>query len=100
MAKTDPTTETTVEVRYKITVQRTAVEVTLRPREYGQVGQIEKARDATFRTDDKKTFIAAEYGMLPEILSRDVVTREIYSQTVPGLDLPALVSVVNGLGVK
>lgn len=85
--------------RYKITVQRTAVEVTLKPSEWGVVKQVEEERDSRFvsETEPSLTSVVDKRGWIPEILTRDVVEREIYSQTVDEIDLAALVSVVNGL---
>lgn len=99
-SESDPTT--TVEVRYKITVQRTAVEVTLKPSEWTVLKQVEEERDSRFVTEESPALTATfdKSGYTPEILTRDVVEREIYSQTVEELDLPALVSVVNGLGAS
>ena len=85
---------TTIEVRYQITVTRTQVEVTLARAHHGVIGESEKPRGDSVGGG---TYLASEYGRVPEVLGREEVEREIYSQSVPEIDLAALVSVVNGL---
>lgn len=69
------------ETIYKITIERTRMEKTLKQREWVEGGPDEVNNNG--------------YGYTPQIVEIKSINREIYSQSITNLDVAAVVAVVN-----
>ncbi len=80
---TDEAINTEYKTIYRVTITQTRLENTLRGREWKQ--------GVDLATEDG-------YGYTPQVIEAKEVNREIYSQTIEGLDIEAVVKAVNKIG--
>lgn len=85
---------------YRIIITQIASIESVAGKEWVQVGTKEVPREDRFFQQDKsepKTRMEPVYGYSPEITKRKVETTEIFQQTVPNLDLAAVIKAINKL---
>ncbi len=85
---------------YEITIKETRNVTRIVGKEWNVVGSKEVARDSQFFSRDEsepRTRIEEVRGYTPEIEKTVSETRELLTQTVEDLDLPAVIRAINKL---
>jgi len=83
---------------YKITITQIATIESVAGKEWVQIGTKEVPREDRYFQQDKdepKTRLEPVYGYSPEISKRKIMTEEVFTQTVPDLDLAAVIKAIN-----